>query len=198
VTGPLLASYIVLWVLVGVLAVAVFAIYHHFGQMYLNSREGRQTQGPEEREPLRRSVVEDLIGQRLEIPRVGRRTLVLFAGTDCPLCGELLPELRAFVLEHDDIEPVVICAGEKEKVRAWARDLPDVTRVVADPRQRVTARYRIGVMPFVVAADDAGVVRAKGIVNDRNALEYLAAATEPDEAHAGPLELVEVEHDRLN
>jgi hypothetical protein len=92
----------------------------------------------------------------------------------------------------------VICAGEREKVRAWAGDLAGVTRVVADPRQRVTSRYRIGVMPFVVAADDAGVVRAKGIVNDRNALEYLAAATEPEDEHGGPLELVEVEHDRLN
>jgi hypothetical protein len=106
--------------------------------------------------------------------------------------------LHAFVQEHDDIEPVVICAGEPEKVRAWAGDLSEVTRVVADPRQRVTARYRIGVMPFVVAADDAGVVRAKGIVNDRNALEYLAAATEPDDDRPGPLELVEVEHDRLD
>ena len=46
-SGPLLGSYIALWILVAVLSVAVFALYHHFGQMYLNSREGRETQGPD-------------------------------------------------------------------------------------------------------------------------------------------------------
>ena len=36
-------TYIALWLLVVVLAVGVYALYYHFGEMYLTSPEGRAT-----------------------------------------------------------------------------------------------------------------------------------------------------------
>ena len=177
-----LASYVALWVLVGVLVLAILALYHHFGVMYLGSREGREDQGPHPGTQLERRTFEDVLGQPLVLPPPDASALVLFTATDCKVCARLLEDLPGFVRRHDDLETVIVCAGTNKAVREWSRDLVDLVPVVPDPRSRLSVSYDIGVTPWLVGVDAEGVVRASGLVNDGDGLEL--AATEVGAAGA--------------
>jgi len=176
-TSPFLASYIVLWVVMVVQSVAIFALYHHFGQVYLQSREGRATQGPAVDTSLKRLDVQDVMGTPLSLPMIGRPLLMVFATTTCPLCDKLRPALGYVAESAGDVEVLVICGGEREVVRRWAQDLGARVRVVPDPGYRIAAHYTVGLTPFGVGTDRDGMVRAKGLVNDQERLEGMVQDT---------------------
>jgi hypothetical protein len=166
-----LASYVLLWVLVAVLFVGVFALYHHFGQMYLTSRTGRQEQGPAEGSffrPVEGTVVG---GDAVVIPHATRPALVVFASTDCPLCGKLRAGLVRAARSHPEVDLIVACAGHPRMVRAWSSDMNGTVPVIADPRARIGSRYRVGAWPFAIAVGADGRVRWRGLVNDDDGLD---------------------------
>jgi len=92
VTGLLVVSNIVLWMLVILEALALFALYQHFGEMYLTTREGRQSQGPSVGSPLKRVDATDISGVARGLPTQSRPAFLLFASTSCPLCERLRPD----------------------------------------------------------------------------------------------------------
>lgn len=173
-TGGLLASYVALWAVVLVEAVALFALYQHFGEMYLNSREGRASQGPDVDSKLKPMRTQDLAGSNVQLPTVGKPTLMVFVSTDCELCGELRPDLRRFAEARPEFRMLVICAGDRETVTRWADGLSEVAEVVTDPGYRIATRYGIGLTPFLVGADATGTVRTKHLVNELQGLEVAA------------------------
>jgi hypothetical protein len=164
-------SYVLLWVLVAVTAMAVFALYHHFGQMYLSTGEGRADQGPAEGTELRRIEVADLSGVPVLLPLRGTAALVIFTSTTCPVCERLRLDLITIARE---LPVVVFCHGTPRAVRVWAGELADTASVVADPRFRLAVRYEVGATPFGIAVGTDRVVRARGIVNDLAGLRTLA------------------------
>ena len=174
-SGPVLISYIALWVLVGVLTVAVWAMYHHFGQVYLSSREGRAAQGPPVGELLESLVEQDVDGDPVVVPASNEATLLVFASTGCPLCDEVRDALPAFS-ESRNVRAVVICRGKRNDVKRWAVGLGPAATVISDPGSAITVRHRVGVLPYGVAVDAAGRVVVKGLVNGREGLEWLADA----------------------
>jgi hypothetical protein len=181
VSTVFLVSYIALWALVTVLSIGLFALYHHFGEMYLNSRDGRQNQGPETNRPLRLAQLMTISGNRIELPQAGSPCLVFFSDTACRLCENLVPDLTRLSRERTDLALTVICGGSEDNVREWARSIGGYVPVVADPVQVLTARYGVGMTPFAIAVDAKGLVKGKGLVNDGDGLSSLAAA-----ATAGP------------
>jgi hypothetical protein len=169
-------SYGLLWLLVVTLVVAVFALYYHFGQMYLNSREGRAEQGPSEGTLLDAFDGVDIEGRPVVLPRLRQPMLMVFTDTSCKLCGQLRQALARFADEGPStVALYIICAGHPRSVREWAADLPgDRLRVIADPRGRTALSYRVDATPFCVAVDETGTVRASGIVNDLGGLDLAA------------------------
>jgi hypothetical protein len=166
-----LVSYGLLWLLMAVLFVGVFALYHHFGQIYLTSRAGRQEQGPAEGslfQPIEATVLD---GDPVVIPHANKPSLVIFASTDCALCGQLRAGIARVADSHPEVDLYVACAGPERMVRAWASDVGDAVPVIADPRARISTRYRVGAWPFVIAIGDDGAVRGRGLVNDDDGLE---------------------------
>jgi thiol-disulfide isomerase/thioredoxin len=160
----------------------MFALYHHFGEMYLNSREGRERQGPEVGTRARQQRLETVSGEQRVLPAPGAATMLTFMSTDCTLCKRIKPTLAQVAAEVEEVELVVLCAGAPDEVREWAHGLGDVA-VFPDPAHRVAARYRIGMTPFLVGVDADGIVRARGLFNDEQGLvmaarEVLAAAEE--------------------
>ncbi len=190
-----IASYIALWILVLVLTVGVVALYHHFGEMYLTSRDGRAAQGPEVGNMLKRSVRETVAGKRLELPVVGLPSLILFADTTCRLCGNLRPDFRRFVDEQHEVDLVVVCGGPEDAVREWSTGLAEVVPVIPDAAHRLSVRYRVGMTPYLVAVDGEGVVRAKGLINDGTALAEYAEAIGSNGRKNAVGDRVEVSHD---
>lgn len=169
-----LVSYVLLWLLTAGLVIAVFALYHHFGQMYLNSREGRESQGPAEGAAFQPLATEDISGTARVLPLLEQAALVIFVSVTCPLCAALRAALLRLADSHPHLPTLVICEGHPRLVRAWAGELADVVPVVADPRGRISARYRIDALPFCVAVGDDGAVRARGLVNDYEGLVMAA------------------------
>jgi hypothetical protein len=171
VSGAFLVSYAVLWLLVILLLVAIFALYHHFGQMYLSSPEGRDSQGPDEGTPFPPLSTLDVNDTPVALPAAGRPTLVVFASTECELCAELRGSLARFADAYPHVQLATICAGHPRVVREWASQISTTVPVIADARGRTSARYRVGALPFLVAVGRDGAVRARGIVNDYDGLE---------------------------
>ena len=173
-TGPFLVSYVVLWVLVVVEFVAIFALYNHFGQMALSSREGRVQQGPPEGLTLKQSDLSDVRGRTVTLP-LDVASLVLFTSIDCQPCKKLLPHIDALSAARDDVKVVVICKGQDDEVEKWAAPLDPGIVLIADPEHQISSRYGIGVTPFCVVTDASGVVQGKGVVNDGGDLDQAAA-----------------------
>lgn len=165
-SGLLLVTYIALWLLVVVEAVAIFALYQHFGQMYLSSRDGRDSQGPALGTNLKQTAVRDINGHELSLPAIEVPSLILFASTTCSLCRKLLPDFEMLVKTHGEFKAVMVCAGNRDSVRNWVKGFEAHLTVIPDPGYAIAARYGIAFTPFCVACDEQGTVRAKGLVND--------------------------------
>jgi len=168
---PFLVTYILLWSVVGILVIAVFALYHHFGEMYSNTREGRGSQGPKLFEEIGSVSARTLAGESIELPLKGRPTLLLYTTTTCPLCNELIPAVKDFARHRSDVSVVVVCAATPGDVSSWANGLSQLAQVVPDAKRVIAARYRIDATPFLIGIDSGGVVQTKGFINDATALE---------------------------
>jgi hypothetical protein len=170
-SGPFVATYITLWIVVVVQFVGIFALYHHFGQMYLGSPEGREAQGPRIEAKLKATDTRDLAGDPLVLPTPSKAAIMVFASTQCPLCDKLRPQIGQFADAHRGVETLIICSGERAAVLEWASGLPTTVRVIPDPAHRIARHYDVLNLPFCVGVDDTGLVRIAGVVNTRRGLE---------------------------
>ncbi|MGH2442582.1 MAG: hypothetical protein ACRDFX_05410 [Chloroflexota bacterium] len=93
-------SYVALWIVVAVQFLATFALYHHFGQMYLGSEKGRDAQGPKVESRFKPLDTWDIVGHPVVLPVPGAAAITLFTSTSCPLCDKLRPQLRSFADAH--------------------------------------------------------------------------------------------------
>jgi len=175
-SGGLLVSYIALWVLVVALAIAVLALYNHFGRLYLNTPQGRDEQGPPPLEPLRKQILSDVQGRAVSLPIKGTPSLLFFSDVDCPLCDSLKPGLARFATERNDVALTVICGGNREAVVGWSTELGADVCVVPDPGNRIAAGFNVAMTPFLVATDAEGNVRHKGLINEAEGFAAAAAA----------------------
>lgn len=172
----LIGSYVGLWVLVVVLAVAVLALYNHFGRMYLTSGEGRENQGPTIGSALASFSATDLQGRSVTVPS-GRPALVVLASTDCPECRRLrAPLQRLAAARGDQLDVVVLCNGQRSQVNAWAAAMDGPVHVIQDKNYRRASAMGVGITPFMVGVDGDGVVRARGLVNGQDGLALAVEA----------------------
>jgi hypothetical protein len=170
VNGFFVVSYVALWVLVVVLAIAVLALYNHFGTMYLSSREGRAGQGPAIGSRPAPFTAPALDGTEVAVPS-GRPALLLLASTDCPECGKLTRPLQELAARRaGELDVAVLCGGPVSRVAQWSRGLDPPLRVIADRNFRRAAALGVGITPFLVGIDGHGVVRTKGLVNGEEGL----------------------------
>lgn len=173
-SGPFIVSYIALWILVVILGVAVFALYHHFGQLYLNSPDGRVNQGPEAGKALE-PLIARTPGGPLSLPD-GTATVLAFMEIDCLLCSDLRYHLRQYAAENHDVRVIAIVGGEADAISEFAIPMGERVTIVPDVGGKITSGYGVAVFPFAVAIDPSGIVQAKDIVNKRAAVERLGLA----------------------
>jgi Redoxin len=186
----MLGSYVALWVLVVVLAVALLALYSHFGQVYLSSREGRENQGPKLGDKLPALRERTLHGDQVQLP-AGRPALILVASTDCPECEKLKQPLQQLAATAD-VDVAVLCAGQRSQVTAWARGLQPPVQVIVDKNFARASAMGVGVTPFMVGIGPDGVVRAKGLVNRDEGLHLFLEAVLDVESDRAPLRPVAI------
>lgn len=156
-SGWWLASYLVLWLVVAVLAVLVVALARQVGTLHLRlgPRGALEVdeEGPllGEAPPASEARGED--EERFTLGGPERPRLVLFVSPTCPICKEVLPAIPA-VAQASRLAPQVVSDPDVE--RAW--NVPGT--------------------PFAVVLDELGVVVAKGTVNNLEQVEGLVETAE--------------------
>jgi methylamine dehydrogenase accessory protein MauD len=179
---PLAISVIVLWIVVLALLTVVFALTRQLGVLHeriapvgaLMLNRGL-TVG--EQAPALDLV--DLNGAPVHLgtPRSdGKSTLLLFVSPTCPVCKSLLPVVKSSgKQERDWLDIILASDGNAEEHRAYvsANDLGRVPYVLSAP---LGMTYQVSRLPFAALLDEAGVLRARGLVNSREHLESLFEA----------------------
>ena len=178
--GLWLVSYVGLWLMVMLLAVAMLALLRQIGLLHMRIQPaGARTAdaGPEIGEQLPETSIEDVFGELVSVVKYGRSRLLLFVAPSCSSCEQLLPSLRTFARRETAVDDVVLLTGSEDQTanenfirRHKLQDFPYIAS------WSVANNYHVRSSPYAVIVDQSGIVRAKGVVNHAEHLESLVNA----------------------
>jgi methylamine dehydrogenase accessory protein MauD len=177
--GPWLASYIALWIIVALQGVAIFLLLRQLGIMYLGTAQGVARDGiaPGTKAPdfALPSLVQTGDGPTVSLSDYRGKPLVLiFGSSNCNPCRALVPELNEFAAElRDSLNVLFLCRGSESEARAFAEQTAITVPVAAHPDDDLPDKYKARVTPFAFIIDGEGVVRSKGLANNRLHLDAL-------------------------
>jgi methylamine dehydrogenase accessory protein MauD len=180
----LVISQVVLWLLMLVMAGLQLALLRQIGVLHERiAPMGALTidKGPKEGATAPIFELNDLRGQSVTIGGPGERgrgTLLFFLSPTCPVCKKMLPILKSLsTSEESSLRIVLASDGEREEHERFvaAQNLGEFSFVLS---QELGMTYRVAKLPYAVLIDEAGVVRAKGLINTREHLESLLEARE--------------------
>lgn len=181
--NALLVSSVLLWIVVLVMAVVIFALVRQIGVLYervapagalmLNRKLGVGQEAP-------RVMAPRLDGGTLEAgaPAVGRSQLLFFLAPDCPLCKSLLPAvISAARAERDWLDLVFASDGDTTQHAELVRrhGLEGFPYLLSEVLGR---SYGVSKLPYGVLVDEQGRIASLGIVNSREHLDSLFEAKE--------------------
>jgi methylamine dehydrogenase accessory protein MauD len=178
----LIVSNTVLWVVVLALCVVVLALVRQIG--VLHERIGpvgalMLKGGLKVGEPAPTMTLTDLGGRAVQIGAAtasGKSTLLVFLSPTCPVCKTLLPVLKSSRLsEAGWLEIVLASDGAEEEQRRFiaAQGLKEFPYVLSTA---LGLAFQVDRLPFAALVDEAGILRARGIINSREHLESLFEA----------------------
>lgn len=184
-TAALVASVVLLWVVVLVLAGVVFALTRQIGVLYERVAPagalmiGRGVvvgeEAPVVRAPLLTGGAD--AAEMIGAPGAdGRSTLVFFLSPTCPVCKTLIPALRSMAqAEAAHLRIVLAGDGAADEHEDFVRreKLGDFPYVLST---QLGMTWQVAKLPYAVLVDAAGIVRGHGIVNSREHLESLVEA----------------------
>ena len=182
-SGALIASNAILWVVVIVLALVVLALARQVGVLHERVAPAGAllpTSGPKVGELTEALSIADLTGHAVTVggPHAhGLNTLVLFVSPTCPVCKSLVPTAKSLGrAERNRLELVFASDGDKlEQHQAYARDL-DLGKYSYVLSQKLGMTYGVSKLPFAVLIGADGTLKSKGLVNTREHLESLIEA----------------------
>jgi methylamine dehydrogenase accessory protein MauD len=179
-TTTLTIAVSILWLVVAVLVVAVFALARQVGVLYERVAPMgalMMDEGPKVGEVAPVFNLTTLSGARLAIGAAGAfSTLLFFLSPTCPVCKKLLPVLRLTARDEADWLRVVLASdGEESAQRVFCAKnaLSDFPYVLS---AELGLAYKVSKLPFAVLLDETGRVRSKGLINSREQLESLFTA----------------------
>ena len=178
----LIASNIVLWVIVILLLFVIFALTRQIGVLHERVAPVgalMPMNGPKIGEQIEPMKLPALDGGDISIGAGNGRTFIYFLSPGCPVCKSLLPVVKA--VETDEAISVIF-ASDGETLEMHQR--------YASEHHLDQARYllstelgmALGVnkLPFAALIDNDGVLKGRGLVNNREHIESLLTAEELD------------------
>ncbi len=174
-SGAWLASYIALWAVVAFQGVAIFLLLRQLGIMYLGTAQGVARDGiapgtnaPDFELPALAGGSVSLEGFR------GMPVLLVFGSANCKPCRELAPDLNAFAADmRDALRVLFLCHSKEDEARRFAEQAALEVPVAVQPDESLADKYKARVTPFAFVIDGEGVVRSKGLANNRAHLDAL-------------------------
>ncbi len=182
--NTLLISNVVLWILVIGLALTVLALARQIGVLYERIAPAGAlmiSQGPEVGEVAPAFELETLKSKAITVggvPASDKSTLLFFLSPNCPICDTLIPVLKSIHRSESSWLDIVLASdGEPDQQRAFIekKGLAEFPYVLST---QLGMTYQVAKLPFAVLLDEKGVLRAKGLTNNREHLESLFEAME--------------------
>jgi methylamine dehydrogenase accessory protein MauD len=179
---PLTISVIVLWVVVLSLLAVVFALTRQLGVLHERIAPVGAlmlNRGLAVGEAAPALDVVDLEGANIRLGGAradGKSTLLLFVSPTCPVCKSLLPIVKSSGRQERDWLDIILASdGNADEHRTYVRSnsLSGVPYILSAP---LGMTYQVSRLPFAALIDEAGVLRARGLVNSREHLESLFEA----------------------
>ena len=180
----LIASNFLLWLLVIALLVIVFALARQIGVLHERVAPVgalMPMNGPKIGERVEPIKAQALDGTSITIGEgMDRTTLIYFLSPGCPVCKSLLPVVQE--IEKQETGITVRYASDGETVSAHERYAAEHGIPVSNYLLSRELGMSLGVnkLPFAALINCDGVLRARGLVNNREHLESLLTADEMD------------------
>lgn len=178
----LIFSNILLWVVVLIQIGVIFALARQIGILFERvSPVGAMISdsGPALGDKAPALDLPNLNGEGLTLGRAGGRSqLVFFLSTSCPICKALLPALKSIREDEAGWLDIVLASDGRE---ALHRRLIEAEGLESFPyvlSSELGMSFRVSKLPFAVLIDGEGEIVSKGLVNSREQLESLFAASE--------------------
>jgi methylamine dehydrogenase accessory protein MauD len=195
--GPFwLASWIALWVIVLFLGFLLLGSLRALAllrwrleqlEATMPSRINRNGLKPGARSP--EFSLPDTAGDRVSLRDfAGRRVFLVFTQSGCRPCHAVLPELEKLQAKGE-VRVIVVNNGDLESTRDWTKRLSLSFPVLVQERYELSKRYEAFATPFAFLIDERGLIASKGIVNNRQHIEFvLSGATGKETSHHRPTE----------
>jgi peroxiredoxin len=114
----------------------------------------------------------------------GRRVLLAFTQNGCAPCHQVLPELDR--VERDGLCVLVANNGDPESTRQSAAETGARVPILIQERFELSRRYEVFATPFAFLIDEGGVIASKGIINNRQHIEFVLSGASGKEASHHP------------
>ena len=180
----LIISNIVLWILVIIMAVMLFALVRQIGVLYERVAPAGAlmlNQNLEVGGDAPTLDMQDINGELLSIggtPDDGKSTLVFFVSPTCPVCKTLLPVVKsARKSESDWLNIVLASDGDNNDHKGYIAEhkLEEFSYISSEILGR---SYGVSKLPYAVLIDEHGKIASMGIINSREHLESLFESKE--------------------
>jgi methylamine dehydrogenase accessory protein MauD len=183
---------VALWLVVIAMALMMWVMLRQIGVLYERVAPVgalMDSAGPEVGEASPVFPLQSLTGGTVHVGGSGARAmLVFFLSPTCPVCKQLLPVLNDIRSSESAWLDVVLASdGDREKHIEFIdrRKLAGFPYVLSSD---LGIGYRVQRLPFAVLLDRTGIVRAKGLINNREQLESLFNALDAGVASFQQLE----------
>ena len=173
-SAPWIAAVVGLWIMVLFEALLLFFLYHQFGLTLLGRYEAVARDGPPLKSTLPSMVFSTYGGVPYDLlgSLTGDFILLAFISRHCQPCAALAPDLNR--MAHHYLGTVAVHAVIEESPAAAAETMSDLgVQVVGLANRDAFDVFEVRVTPFVIIADAAGIIRAKGLANNLSGLERL-------------------------
>ena len=179
-SGVWVASYIVLWVVVLVLAFLLAGALRQLGLMQLrlgddpgalitDSGLERGAKAPDF------TAIEAESGELVTLSElIAKPRVLVFASPGCLSCRELIPGLNEVrKTRKGEFDFLVVCRGDVESCQGFGRINRLEAPMVVDTNGQIEKDYNVTLTPFAYLLDHEGNVVIRGIANDWRQLESL-------------------------
>lgn len=173
-----LFSHIGLWFLVLLELVLILSLARAVGKLLQRvgtSAALTTAQGLAINSPAPEVELSDIDGRQVHIGKKNpKERLLLFLSTSCPVCTNLLPNLRGiFRNESKHMDIIVSVNGEDMDKHALYHGICQQESLFYIKSEEVFTRFQVASVPYAIIVDREGLVRAKGLVNTAEQVESL-------------------------